>query len=127
MVEFSVFKIEEELEFIGYQEYKLVNLIIPNLEVYGITSESANNFQTRLLYELQHMFWYPYIRIIKSESHYKYIIRVYDLYCLTKNTPLLETHVNELLNTFPFKRSNKKRKQLYDISITSKIKKLSID
>uniref|UniRef100_A0A6C0D4W5 Uncharacterized protein n=1 Tax=viral metagenome TaxID=1070528 RepID=A0A6C0D4W5_9ZZZZ len=125
MVEFQVIKIEQTYEFIRYQRYNLVNLTIPNLELYEVTHESVSNFQMRLFYELHNLFWDPYIRIEKNSSYYTYKIRVYDTYIL-KNINKLEQLVNHIFNTFPFKRYSTKRKIIDEVKLINKISRLNI-
>lgn len=126
MVEFQVINIEQKDEFIGYQKYDLVNLTIPNLELYEITHESVMDFQMRLFYEIANLFWNPYIRIKRNSSYYTYIIRVYNTYTL-KNIDTLQILVNDILKIFPFKRNSKKRKIIDETHIRNKISRLSID
>ena len=126
MVEFQVINIEQKDEFIGYQKYDLVNLTIPNLELYEITHESVMDFQMRLFYEITNLFWNPYIRIKRNSSYYTYIIRVYNTYTL-KNIDTLQILVNDILKIFPFKRNSKKRKIIDETHIRNKISRLSID
>ena len=131
MTEFNVINIEQKNEFIGYKEYKLVILTIVNLESYYVSRKSILNFQTRLFYELNNLFWDPscspiYIRIEKDESEYKYIIRVTNIYML-KNIVYLENLVNRIFYEFPFKFINKKRRVINEYYIRSKIQKINLN
>jgi hypothetical protein len=130
MVEFKVHNIQETNEFIGYLEHKLVVLTIPNLENYGVSNESVLNFQAKLFYDIDNLFWDPskspiYIRIHRDDTYYKYTIRVTNLYNL-KNIVNLENVVNSLFKKFPFKYVTKKRRQLSEEYISYKVQKMNI-
>jgi hypothetical protein len=130
MVEFKVHNIQQTNEFIEYLEYKLVVLTVPNLENYGVSYESVLNFQTKLFYDIDNLFWDQskspiYIRINRDDAYYKYIIRVTNLYNL-KNIVNLEIMVNSLFKTFPFKYITKKRRQLSEEYISYKVQKMNI-
>ena len=126
MAELKVVSVEKTVEYFDHLMYNVVNLTIPNLELYEIVNESTMNFQSKLFYEITNLFWNPYIRIEKNSSYYTYKIRVYDLYSL-KNISILENLVNSILEKFPFKTSSRKRKQISDISeINKRVKILNI-
>lgn len=130
MTEFKVSNIELSSEHIKQLEYKLVILTIPNLEKYNVSHESVLNFQTRLFYELNNLFWDPdnlqiYIRIKNNESYYKYSIRVTNTYNL-KNILRLENTVNNIFERFPFKYISKKRRNTCEEYISYKVQKLNI-
>jgi hypothetical protein len=130
MVEFKVHKIQQTNEFCSYLEFNLVELTIPNLEAYGVTHESLLNFQTKLFYEIDNLFWDPnnspiYIRIHRNDTYYTYTIRVINLYNL-KNINRLEHLVNSIFDTFPFKYLNKKRRLLSEEFISHKVQKMTL-
>jgi hypothetical protein len=126
MAELKVISVEKTVEYFDHLMYNLVNLTIPNLELYEIVNESTMNFHSKLFYEITNLFWSPYIRIEKNASYYTYKIRVYDLYSL-KNISMLENLVNNILEKFPFKTSSRKRKQISDIyEINKRVKILNI-
>jgi hypothetical protein len=126
MAELKVISVEKTVEYFDHLMYNVVNLTIPNLELYEIVNESTMNFHSKLFYEITNLFWSPYIRIEKNASYYTYKIRVYDLYSL-KNISMLENLVNNILEKFPFKTSSRKRKQISDIyEINKRVKILNI-
>jgi len=126
MAELKVVSVEKTVEYFDHLMYNVVNLTIPNLELYEIVNESTMNFQSKLFYEITNLFWNPYIRIEKNSSYYTYKIRVYDLYSL-KNISILENLVNSILDKFPFKTISRKRKQINDIcEINKRVKILNI-
>jgi hypothetical protein len=126
MVEFSVLKCELGKETVGYKEYHTVIITIPNLEVYEITKESASNFNSRMHYELDILFWNPLISLTKTSMEYIYKIRIDNVYC-DNDVNKVKQVVNNIFNTFPFVRKNNKRKQLsLDDNISNKLVKLSI-
>ena len=125
MVEFKVLKIQQDIEEIGYIKYNIAIITIPNLELYEVTHESFLNFQSRIYYELNILFWDPYIRFEKNPAYYKYIIRIYNINSL-KNISNLESVVNNIFTSFPFKRNSKKRKMINHTDITNKISRLTI-
>jgi len=126
MAELKVISVEKTVEYFDHHMYNVVNLTIPNLELYEIVNESTMNFHSKLFYEITNLFWSPYIRIEKNASYYTYKIRVYDLYSL-KNISMLENLVNNILEKFPFKTSSRKRKQISDIyEINKRVKILNI-
>lgn len=126
MAELKVISVEKTVEYFDHLMYNVVNLTIPNLELYEIVNESIMNFNSKLFYEITNLFWNPYIRIEKNSSYYTYKIRVYDVYSL-KNISILENLVNSILEKFPFKTSSRKRKQISDIyEINKRVKILNI-
>lgn len=126
MAELKVISVEKTVEYFDHLMYNVVNLTIPNLELYEIVNESTMNFHSKLFYEITNLFWNPYISIEKNTSYYTYKIRVYDLYSL-KNISMLENLVNNILEKFPFKTSSRKRKQINDIcEINKRVKILNI-
>jgi len=126
MAEFNVLNIELKKEMVAYKEYNNVIITIPNVEVYEITKESASNFNNRMHYELNNLFWSPLIRLTKIDSSYIYNIRVYNIYSIN-NIYKLEAIINNIFNTFPFVKKNNKRKQLsFDDNISNKLLKLNI-
>ena len=126
MAELKVISVEKTVEYFDHLMYNLVNLTIPNLELYEIVNESILNFHSKLFYEITNLFWNPYIRIEKNASYYTYKIRVYDVYSL-KNISMLENLVNNILEKFPFKTNSRKRKQISDIcEINKRVKILNI-
>jgi hypothetical protein len=126
MADLKVISLEKTVEYFEHLMYNVVNLTIPNLELYEIVNESTMNFHSKLFYEITNLFWNPYIRIEKNASYYTYKIRVYDLYSL-KNISMLENLVNNILEKFPFKTSSRKRKQISDIyEINKRVKILNI-
>ena len=130
MTEFKVLNVESTIENIKYLQYNLVILTIPNLEKYNVSRDSVLNFQTRLFYELNDLFWDSdnpqiYIRIHKNESYYKYIIRVTNTYNL-KNILVVRTVVNNIFERFPFKYISKKRRNTCEEYISYKVQKLNI-
>ena len=129
MAQFRVLNIQESTELVGYLEYKTVVLTIPNLEIYNITNESILEFHSKILYELNNLFWdfynSPlYIKITK-ETNITYTIRITNRYML-KNIVRLEEVVNSIFFNFPFK-TIKKRKNLNDEFIVNKIQKMNIN
>jgi len=126
MVEFTVLNIELKKVMVGYKEYNTIIITIPNLEVYEITKESASNFNNRMHYELDILFWNPLISLNKTSTEYIYTIRINYVYCVD-NFNKVEQVINNIFNTFPFVRKNNKRKQLsFDDNISNKLVKLSI-
>ena len=126
MAELKVISVEKTVEYFDHLMYNVVNLTIPNLELYEIVNESILNFHSKLFYEITNLFWNPYIRIEKNSSYYRYKIRVYDVYSL-KNISMLENLVNNILEKFPFKTNSRKRKQISDIcEINKRVKILNI-
>ena len=126
MADLKVISVEKTVEYFDHLMYNVVNLTIPNLELYEIVNESILNFHSKLFYEITNLFWNPYIRIEKNSSYYRYKIRVYDVYSL-KNISMLENLVNNILEKFPFKTSSRKRKQISDIcEINKRVKILNI-
>ena len=129
MAQFRVLNIQESTELVDYLEYKTVVLTIPNLETYNITNESILEFHSKILYELNNLFWdfynSPlYIKITK-ETNITYTIRITNRYML-KNIVRLEEVVNSIFLNFPFK-TIKKRKNLNDEFIVNKIQKMNIN
>jgi len=126
MVEFKVLNSKLVKENVGYKEYYNVIITIPNLEVYEVTKESASNFNNRIHYELDVLFWNPLISLTRTSTEYIYTIRIYNIYSLN-NVNKVKNLVNNIFNTFPFVRKNNKRKQLsFDDNISNKLVKLSI-
>ena len=131
MGDFSVISINQTTETIECKVYDNIILTLPNLKAYNVEHESILNFQTKLFYELNNIFWDPYnspiyIRIDKNTSYITYILRVTNKYML-KNKLFLKDYVNNMLNTFNFKYTSKKRRLYSEDYISHKVQKLDIN
>lgn len=129
MVDFSVIKIVQTNEIIEHKTYTNIIIILPNLERYNVSSESALNFQSKLFYELNNIFWDPYkslyIRIDKNNDHINYTVRITNTYML-KNLMYLKDYINSMLNNYKFKYLSNKRRLYSEDYITSKVQKINI-
>lgn len=129
MVDFSVIKIIQTNEIIEYQTYTNIIITLPNLERYNVVSESALNFQSKLFYELNNIFWDPYkslyIRINKNSDYINYTVRITNMYML-KNLIYLKDYINSMLNNYKFKYLSNKRRLYSEEYITSKVQKINI-
>ena len=129
MVDFSVIKIVQTNEIIEHKTYTNIIIILPNLERYNVSSESALNFQSKLFYELNNIFWDPYkslyIRIDKNNDHINYTVRITNMYML-KNLMYLKDYINSMLNNYKFKYLSNKRRLYSEDYITSKVQKINI-
>ena len=129
MVDFNVIKIIQTNELIEYQTYTNIIITLPNLERYNVVSESALNFQSKLFYELNNIFWDPYkslyIRINKNSDYINYTVRITNMYML-KNLIYLKDYINSMLNNYKFKYLSNKRRLYSEEYITSKVQKINI-
>jgi len=126
MVEFSVLNVELKKELVEYKEYNTVVITLPNLELYEVNSVSITNFNNRIHYELNILFWNPLIRLTRTSSTYVYNIRIYNTDSL-QNVATVRELINRIFKTFQFIRKNNKRKQLsFDDNISNKLVKLTI-
>ena len=129
MVDFNVIKIIQTNELIEYQTYTNIIITLPNLERYNVVSESALNFQSKLFYELNNIFWDPYkslyIRIDKNSDYINYTVRITNMYML-KNLIYLKDYINSMLNNYKFKYLSNKRRLYSEDYITSKVQKINI-
>jgi hypothetical protein len=129
MVDFSVIKIVQTNELIEHKTYTNIIITLSNLERYNVSSESALNFQSKLFYELNNIFWDPYkslyIRIDKNNDHINYTVRITNMYML-KNVMYLKDYINSMLNNYKFKYLSNKRRLYSEDYITSKVQKINI-
>jgi hypothetical protein len=129
MVDFSVIKIIQTNELIEHKTYTNIIITLSNLERYNVSSESALNFQSKLFYELNNIFWDPYkslyIRIDKNNDHINYTVRITNMYML-KNLMYLKDYINSMLNNYKFKYLSNKRRLYSEDYITSKVQKINI-
>jgi hypothetical protein len=129
MVDFSVIKIIQTNELIEHKTYTNIIITLSNLERYNVSSESALNFQSKLFYELNNIFWDPYkslyIRIDKNNDHINYTVRITNMYML-KNVMYLKDYINSMLNNYKFKYLSNKRRLYSEDYITSKVQKINI-
>jgi hypothetical protein len=129
MVDFSVIKIVQTNELVEHKTYTNIIITLSNLERYNVSSESALNFQSKLFYELNNIFWDPYkslyIRIDKNNDHINYTVRITNMYML-KNLMYLKDYINSMLNNYKFKYLSNKRRLYSEDYITSKVQKINI-
>ena len=126
MVEFSVLNVELKKELVEYKEYNTVVITLPNLELYEVNNVSVINFNNRIHYELNILFWNPLISLRRTSLTYVYTLRIYNTDSL-QNVPKVRGLINRIFETFPFIRKNNKRKQLsFDDNISNKLTKLNL-